>query len=146
MVLALMLTLAVAVPGAEVQTSPPEFTMTALFGIEIGTSGDDAARSLSPLGTRDAREEAGRTHEVWRLEGTGFAWIALRLDAERRVVWITGHRRPGHEIPFERFSGKPAVKTDGIAIWHVAGSHGVQRLTLRGSGGRAQVLTFVGNQ
>jgi hypothetical protein len=143
MMYALMMILALAAPP---QAAPEEVTMTRLLGIEIGTTADEAARILLPLGTRDAKEEGGRIHEVWRLEGTGFAWVAFRLDAKRRVVWITGHRRPGHEVPFDRFSGEPAVKTDAIAIWHVKGTHTDQRLTVRGSNGRAQVLTLAGHQ
>lgn len=124
-------------------TAAPDATLTSILGIEIGTASAQVHRLLAPLGVRDAREDEGSTKEVWRLTETGFAWIALKMDADGRVVWITGHRRKGQEIPFDTFVKKPDVDAGTIAIWHVNGTHSAQRMTLRGAGRRAQVITLV---
>jgi hypothetical protein len=122
---------------------PPDATVDAILGIQIGTPLADARRILAPLGRSDTRESPASVKEVWRLEGTGFDWIALRANAKGQVVWITGHRRPGREIPFDAIGTAPGVATESIAIWHVNGAHRSERLTLRGANRRAQVVTLL---
>jgi hypothetical protein len=122
---------------------PAEATVEAILGIQIGTPLADARKTLAPLGRSDTRESAASTKEVWHLDGTGFEWIALKADAKGRVVWITGHRRAGREIPFDAIGLAPGVATDSIAIWHVNGEFQSERLTLRGANRRAQVVTLL---
>jgi hypothetical protein len=74
---------------------------------------------------------------------TGFAWIAMRIGADGRVQWITAHRRPGAEIPFDRLARESAASDTGsVAIWYVSDGAGTVRVTARGRGRRAQVITL----
>lgn len=81
--------------------------------------------------------------QVWKLDNTGFEWVALRSDADGRVIWITGHRRGGQELPFESITPAPRTASDSTAVWHVERTYGGQRLTLRGTKRRAQVVTLM---
>ncbi len=123
-------------------TLDSEVTQRAILGVEVGMSLSDARDRLRPLGRSDAREVTTGMKQVWKLDQTGFEWIALRSDADGRVVWITGHRRSGHELPFDAIGTPPRTQTDSMAIWHVDGRFAAERLTLRGSGRRAQVVTL----
>lgn len=121
----------------------PGVTVNAILGVEVGMTLADARDRLRPLGRSEAREVRAGMKQVWKLDGTGFEWIALRSDAEGRVVWITGHRRPGQELPFDAIGTAARTATDDTAIWNVDGTYSGLRLTLRGAKRRAQVVTLV---
>jgi hypothetical protein len=131
-----MMQQATAVVGSEV-------TSKAILGVEVGMTLADARDRLRPLGRSEAREVTAGMKQVWKLDRTGFEWVALRSDAEGRVVWITGHRRAGQELPFDAIGLAPRTATEDTAIWNVEGTFSGQRLTLRGAKRRAQVVTLV---
>jgi hypothetical protein len=120
-----------------------EVTSTAILGIEVGMTLAAASDRLQPLGRSDARRVTAGMKQVWKLDTTGFEWIALRTDADDRVVWITGHRRSGQELPFESITSAPRSASDSKAVWHVEGTYRGQRLTLSGAKRRAQVVTLM---
>jgi hypothetical protein len=121
----------------------PEVTSAAILGIEMGMSIAEARAILAPLGTPDSRPtREGGTKEVWRLTRTGFEWIAMKADNSGRLVWLTGHRRRGHELKFADVTGDATVATGDTAIWHTVGRRTPQRLTLRGRHQLAQVVTL----
>jgi hypothetical protein len=120
-----------------------EVTSTAILGVEVGMTLADARDRLQPFGRSDARRVTAGIKQVWKLDTTGFEWIALRTDADGRVVWITGHRRGGQELPFESIAPAPLTANDSTAVWHVEGTYRGQRLTLSGAKRRAQVVTLM---
>jgi hypothetical protein len=137
----LMFTLALA----QAAPSPvsPEVTAAAVLGIEVGMPIAAARKILMPLGVPDSRPtREGGTKEVWRLNRTGFAWMALKADHTGRLVWLTGHRRSGNEVAFDSVGGTPQIATDDTAMWHTTGRDAQQRLTLRGRLRAGQVVTL----
>ncbi len=132
---------AVSVPPAAIA----EADVNGILGVSVGMRVSDARARLSALGATDGRATRdGGTKEVWRLERTGFAWIALRAGADGRIVWITGRRRPGAEIRFEDLSReRPSTDTGSVAIWYAPGTSGGVRVTARGGQRRAQDITHI---
>lgn len=130
-------------PGWSPASQPAPAPADALLGLEIGMEIEEARGMLARLGEPDSRPtREGGTKEVWRLVGTDFAWVAMKADGRGRLLWITGHRRKGHELPFAVVSASPQLATDDTAIWHTTGRHAAQRLTLKGRGRMAQVVTL----
>ncbi len=137
-----LLVLAIVVVLQQPAGADAEVTQHAILGVEVGMALSEARDRLRPLGRTDARELTAGMKQVWRLDATGFEWVALRSDAEGRVVWITGRRRPGHELPFDAIGTPPRTQTDSTAVWNVDGRFAPERLTLSGTGRRAQVVTL----
>ena len=133
-----------AQPGSRERAQ--EATLDGILGVSVGMTAGEARSRLALLGSGDSRRTRdGGLKEVWRLDGSGFAWIAFKADADGRLVWVTGHRRPGHDMAFDRLASRvPDTRTDSIAIWHVEGAGGQHvRVTARGRHQRAQVLTLM---
>ncbi len=139
----LLITVLTAAPALE-ERAVREADLNNVLGISVGSAASDVRGRLSPLGTVESRvTQDGGTKEVWRFKETGFAWIALKTSADGRVIWITGHRRPGDEIPFDELSrDRPSTDTGAIAIWYVSGKSGGVRVTARGQERRARVITY----
>ena len=139
MVVALGLGESAAAPSRAV-----DLTLTGILGIEIGTPVADARRILDASGDGNRRgTRDGGSKEAWTFATGPYDWIALRAGSDGRVRWITGRRRAGSEVPFGALPTPPDVATDAIAIWHVTGAIAPARLTLRGTAGRAQVVTLL---
>jgi len=144
---ALILVSGLGDPARELPSGPQglatELTVSDVLGIEMGMPIERARELLTVHGRRESRPTRdGGTKEVWRLERTGFDWIAMKAGADGRLVWLTGHRRPGYEVAFDSVEGVPRLATDSIAIWHATGRYAPQRLTLRGRHRRAEVVTL----
>jgi hypothetical protein len=134
---------AYALAQAARQPLAPEVTAAAVLGIEMGMPIEAVREVLRPLGVPDSRPtREGGTKEVWRLNRTGFAWMALKADNTGRLVWLTGHRRSGNEVAFDSVGGTPQIATDDTAMWHTTGREAQQRLTLRGRLRAGQVVTL----
>jgi hypothetical protein len=137
-------TLLLATPAS--QPSAAEVTTSAVLGIELGMTIDEARTILARHGSQDSRPtREGGTKEVWRLSRTGFDWIAIKANANGRLVWITGHRRTGKALPFDVVGAPPDVSTTDTAVWHRPGRFAPQKLTLRGRERRAEVVTLTEN-
>ena len=91
------------VSSAALAQAPPEVTANAILGIEIGMPIERVREIVADFGTPDSRPTRdGGTKEVWRLTRTGFAWLAMKANRDGRLVWLTGHRRSGQEVPLTR--------------------------------------------
>lgn len=117
-------------------------TTSAILGVGIGTTLEEARARLGPLGTsagRDTRE--GGRKEAWTLTGTDFATIALKTDKRGRVLWVSGFVRPGQEIPFSQLGDLTlATLKKGQAVWNVPTPAGGYRLVAKGEADRAGVV------
>lgn len=124
-----------------------------ILGVGIGTSLDQAHEKLDHLSNRERRDERetadeegeGSRKEAWAMRATDYTTIALKVDREGRVVWITGWLRPGKEIPFAKLgslSSATAV-TDSHAVWNVAGPKGGYRLIVKGHNRKARVISLL---
>lgn len=124
-----------------------------ILGVGIGTSLDQAREKLARLSKREGRDEGvteeeepkGSRKEAWALRGTNYVTVALKVDREGHVVWITGFVRPGKEIPFAKLgnlSSATAV-TKARAIWNVATPNGGYRVIAKGQNGRARVVSIL---
>jgi hypothetical protein len=139
----LTVTILTSLPATPGTVPPPEVTASSLLGVEVGMAVAEARVMLGTLGTAESRPtREGGVKEVWRLTRTGFAWVAFKADSHGRIVWLTGQRRPGHEVPFDAVGAVPRMTTDDTAVWTSTGRFAPQRLTLRGRHRVAQVLTL----
>ena len=142
-----LLLLTASTPASAPRGRPlPEATLQGILGVNVGMAVADVRHRLAPLGVVDSRPTRdGGTKEVWRFKDTGFSWVAIRSAADGHVIWLTGYRRDGEEIPFDQLTSiRPNTDTDSIAIWHVEGANGqTVRVTARGRHRRAQVLTLM---
>jgi hypothetical protein len=135
------------------QQSQQTLVIDSILGVGIGTSLDQAHEKLDRLSKREGRHEAvteqeepkGSRKEAWALRGTNYVTVALKVDREGRVVWITGFVRPGKEIPFAKLgnlSSATAV-TKARAIWNVATPNGGYRVIAKGQNGKARVISLL---
>jgi len=132
-----------------------------ILGVGIGTTLAQAHAKLDRLRTRkehstrenseeEAREEQeqereGGRKEAWALRATNYATVALQVDREGRVVWITGFVRPGKEIPFARLGNltTATVSTGTRAVWNVPTPSGGYRVIAKGQNGRARIVSIL---
>jgi hypothetical protein len=135
------------------QQSQQTPVIDSILGVGIGTSLDQARAKLDRLSKREGRNEAVTEHEesegsrkeAWALRGTNYVTVALKVDREGHVVWITGFVRPGKEIPFAKLgnlSSATAV-TKARAIWNVATPNGGYRVIAKGQNGKARVVSIL---
>jgi len=143
------------------QQGQKALVIDSILGVGVGTSLDQARAKLDPLrrretrntreeGEEEAREEQeqkreGGAKEAWALKATNYATVALKVDREGHVVWITGFVRPGKEIPFAKLgnlSSATAV-TKARAIWNVETPNGGYRVIAKGQNGKARVVSIL---
>ena len=133
-----------------------------ILGVGIGSSLDQAHAKLDRLRTRNARkaheesaaeeereeqeqEREGGGKEAWALRATNYINVALKVDRDKRVVWITGFVRSGKEIPFAKLGNlsSATVVTDKRAVWNVATPGGGYRVIAKGENGKARVVSIL---
>lgn len=132
-----------------------------ILGVGIGSTLDQAHAKLDRLRIRKARnahkereeeareaqeqEREGGRKEAWALRATNYATVALQVDREGHVVWITGFVRPGKEIPFAELGNlaSATVVTDKRAVWNVTTPGGGYRVIAKGETGRARVISIL---
>lgn len=133
-----------------------------ILGVGIGSSLEQAHAKLDRLRTRKAhstheeseqeearekqeQEREGGRKEAWALRTTDYATVALKVDREERVVWITGFVRPGQDIPFAKLGNlsSATVVTNTRAIWNVATPGGGYRVIAKGQNGKARVVSIL---
>ena len=135
------------------QQGQQTLVIDSILGVGIGTSLDQAHEKLDRLSNRERRDERetadeeheGSRKEAWALKATDYSTIALKVDREGRVVWITGWLRPGKEIPFAKLgslSSATAV-TESHAVWNVASPKGGYRLIVKGPNRKARVISLL---
>ena len=139
-------TMAPALTLLSAQTPSPVPTAESILGVRIGATLDEARAQLERLGTpagRDTRD--GGRKEAWTLDGTEYGSVAIKTDGRGRVVWVTGFVRLGREIPFSGFGDlSRAISPSGSrAVWDVRDRRNDYRLILRGTDGKAQVVTLL---
>ncbi len=131
------------VSSAALAQAPPEVTTHAILGIEIGMPIERVREIVADFGTPDSRPTRdGGTKEVWRLTRTGFAWLAMKANRDGRLVWLTGHRRSGQEVPFDAVGAPPSLATHDTGVWNSQAQSGPLQLTLRGRNRAALVVTL----
>lgn len=138
--------LVMAAPVLTSAQAPAVSVAESIAGVHVGATAEDVRALLEPLGTvagRDARD--GGRRDVWTLESGDFTSVAVTTDAGGRVVWVTGFLRPGHEKPFSAFGDlEHAAGQSGVrAVWESQNAHGRYRLSVRGEGGKARVITLL---
>jgi hypothetical protein len=146
--------------GQKVTRAP---VIDSILGVGIGSSLDqahtklDRLRKRKPLGTREegegeeeARQEQeqereGGRKEAWVLRATSYATVALQVDREGQVVWITGFVRPGKEIPFAQLGDLSLAKvaTNSRVVWNVVTPSGGYRVIAKGQNGKARVISIL---
>jgi hypothetical protein len=125
---------------------------TAILGIELDSSLDDAQAKLSPLSdsaqpaTGEQSETGEREHKVvWRLAKTDFASVFLKADDKERITYIAGFLRPGKEVPFAEIGqlDKAPLQTESVVAWDVVrANRPLIRVVARGSKGKANSITL----
>jgi len=126
--------------------APPVAVAESIAGVHVGAAAEEVRARLEPLGTvvgRDARD--GGRRDVWTLASGDFASVAVTTNGRGRVVWVTGFLRPGREMPFSAFGdlAMAAGRSDVRAVWESRNAHGTYRLSVRGSDGKARVVTLL---
>lgn len=157
----LFLLVLLAASVASAQKIQPARVPDSILGVGIGSTLDQAHAKLDRLRTRNARstredseeeareeqeqEREGGRKEAWALRTTDYATVALKVDREERVVWITGFVRPGKEISFARLGNLSAasVATNKKAVWNVATPAGGYRVIAKGENGKARVVSIL---
>jgi hypothetical protein len=130
-----------------------------ILGVGIGASLDEAHAKLDRLSTHKARgargeearqdeeaeEREGGRKEAWVLRTTTYATVALQVDREGRIVWITGWLRAGREIPFAKLGDLSTATgvTESRAIWNVATPTGGYRVVAKGQNGKARIISLL---
>ena len=133
---ALLLSLALGLPHVE----------DSLLGVRVGSAAADVRTKLTPHGKNESRPTRdGGSKQVWTLTGTRFSSLALKLDAQGRVVWVTGFVRTGEEVPFADLGDltRARAASDAGVVWHVARANGGYRLIARGRERRAQTISLL---
>lgn len=135
------------------QQSQQTLVIDSILGVGIGTSLDQAHEKLDRLSKREGRDEGetqsekriGSHKEAWALRGTNYVTVALKVDREGHVVWITGFVRPGKEIPFAKLGNLSSANavTKARAIWNVATPNGGYRVIAKGQNGKASVVSIL---
>lgn len=146
-----LILLVLASPVLAEQSQPP-LVIDSILGVGIGTSLDQAREKLDRLSKPEGRHEGvteeepkGSRKEAWALRGTNYVTVALKVDREGRVVWITGFVRPGKEIPFAKLGNLSSASavTKARAIWNVATPNGGYRVIAKGQNGKARVVSIL---
>ena len=135
-----------------------------ILGVGIDSTLDQAHAKLDRLRTRKARspredrenreeeareeqeqEREGGRKQAWALRATNYATVALQVDRQGRVVWITGFVRPGNEIPFAKLGNLAlaTVATETRAVWNVPTPGGGYRVIAKGQNGRARIISIL---
>ncbi|MEP6718474.1 MAG: hypothetical protein ABJB21_04985 [bacterium] len=143
------------------QKVQPARVPDSILGVGIGSTLDQAHAKLDRLRTRKARstredseeeareeqeqEREGGRKEAWALRATNYATVALQVDREGRVVWITGFVRPGKEIPFAKLGNlsSATIATETRAVWNVPTPSGGYRVIAKGQHGSARVVSIL---
>jgi hypothetical protein len=135
--------------GGAARRQPGGSVQDEILGIRINSDAQSAERKLDALGSRQTdaeQEESQPGHTLaWRLKGSGFQRIAIRRNANGKVLWLTGVVRRGREIPFARLGDLSMAKraTDAEAIWYVDTPDGGYRLIGRGKDGKASLVSLL---
>jgi hypothetical protein len=152
-VLSFFLILLILASPVLAQQRQQTLVVDSILGVGIGTTLDRAHEKLDRLSKREGRHEGvmeeeepkGSRKEAWALRGTNYVTVALKVDREGHVVWITGFVRPGKEIPFAELGNlsSAAAVTKARAIWNVATPNGGYRVIAKGQNGKARVVSIL---
>jgi hypothetical protein len=132
--------LPVGSPAHTRQARPP---WSAILGVKIGMSLDEACARLDGLGTREGQlTRAGGRKEVWTLQKTEYQYLVVKTNANGRIIQISGFFRPAQGLPFEQLGqlAHAVGVTSSQSIWNVATTEGAYRLVAKGAGGKASVV------
>ena len=128
---------------------------TAILGIELDSTPENAHAKLDSLGQPSARlldgaDEAGERNEgehkiSWQLAKTDYASVFVKADEKKRITYIAGYLRPGKEMPFDKIGQleKAPVLSDRVVAWDVVRpNRPLIRVVARGSEWKANSITI----
>lgn len=102
-----------------------------ILGLRPGSSLDQAHAILDKLsdpGHPAKEEEEEPQHDqdreekvLWQLAGTDYAFVFVKADDAKRIIYIKGFLRPGKEIPFDKIGEpeKAPVQDANTIAWDV---------------------------
>jgi len=123
----------------------------AIDGIDLRDTLEEARALLDQIGKSTGRtlpnpeNKPQASKEAWRLDSTEFGSVALKAEADGRIVWISGFVRPTQAIPFGRFGDLAQAKprSDTLAIWDRMEPKLPYRLIARGAKQAATVVSLI---
>jgi hypothetical protein len=128
---------------------------TAILGIELDSTLENAHSMLDSLGRPSARpldgadEAAGRTEDEqkvsWQLAKTDYHSVFIKADEKGRITYIAAFLRPGKEMPFDKIGQleNAPVLTDRVVAWDVVRpNRPLIRIVARGSERKANSITM----
>ena len=130
-----------------ISDTPRAGVQDAILGVRVGSTAQEVSSVLRTRGSVESRPtREGGSKQVWRLDGTDFSSIALKLDAAGRVVWVTAFARPGREIPFKQLGDTSRARSASPSrvVWDVSTAAGGYRLVAQGKDGRAGTVSLLG--
>jgi hypothetical protein len=128
---------------------------TAILGIELDSTLDNAHSKLDSLGQPSARpldgadEANGRSeddHKIsWQLAKTDYSSVFVKADQKERITYIAAYLRLGKEMPFAEIGQleKAPVLNDRVVAWDVVRpNRPLIRVVARGSERKANSITM----
>ena len=128
---------------------------SAILGIELDSTLENAHSKLDLLGQPSARplngrdEAVGRTDDEqkvsWQLAKTDYSSVFVKADEKERITYIAAYLRPGKEMPFDKIGQleKAPVMTDRLVAWDVVRpNRPLIRVVARGSERKANSITM----